>query len=37
MTTFARRDGDDWVINGSKRWIGLATLAHIAINLGDDG
>ncbi|MGO1255665.1 acyl-CoA dehydrogenase family protein, partial [Microbacterium gubbeenense] len=31
MTTFARRDGDDWVLNGSKRWIGLATLAGIAI------
>ena len=39
MTTFARRDGDDWVINGSKRWIGLATLAHIAIiwAMTDDG
>lgn len=31
MTTFARRDGDDWVLNGSKRWIGLATIAGIAI------
>lgn len=31
MTTFARRDGDDWVINGTKRWIGLATIAQIAI------
>ncbi len=39
MTTFARRDGDDWVINGSKRWIGLATLAQIAIiwAMTDDG
>lgn len=31
MTTFARRDGDDWVLNGAKRWIGLATIADIAI------
>ena len=31
MTTFARRDGDDWVISGSKRWIGLASIAQVAI------
>ncbi|MGO2551110.1 MAG: acyl-CoA dehydrogenase family protein, partial [Glutamicibacter arilaitensis] len=31
MTTFARRDGDDWVINGSKRWIGLANVAQVAV------
>ncbi|WP_154605564.1 acyl-CoA dehydrogenase family protein [Arthrobacter sp. AQ5-05] len=31
MKTFARRDGGDWVINGSKRWIGLASIAQIAI------
>jgi glutaryl-CoA dehydrogenase len=31
MTTFARRDGDDWVLNGAKRWIGLATIAHVAV------
>jgi glutaryl-CoA dehydrogenase len=31
MTTFARRDGDDWVITGTKRWIGLASVATIAI------
>jgi glutaryl-CoA dehydrogenase len=31
MNTFARRDGDDWIISGSKRWIGLASIAHIAI------
>lgn len=31
MTTFARRDGDGWVINGAKRWIGLASIARIAI------
>ncbi|NLP84207.1 acyl-CoA dehydrogenase [Microbacterium sp. CFH 90308] len=31
MTTFARREGDTWVINGAKRWIGLASIAHIAI------
>jgi glutaryl-CoA dehydrogenase len=31
MTTFARRDGDDWVLNGAKRWIGLASVAHLAV------
>ncbi|MBN7793288.1 acyl-CoA dehydrogenase family protein [Microbacterium esteraromaticum] len=31
MTTFARRDGSDWVLNGAKRWIGLASIAHVAI------
>lgn len=31
MTTSARRDGDDWVLDGAKRWIGLASIADIAI------
>lgn len=31
MTSFARRDGADWVITGRKRWIGLGTIADIAI------
>ncbi|QIV87647.1 acyl-CoA dehydrogenase family protein [Glutamicibacter mishrai] len=31
MKTFARRDGGDWVINGSKRWIGLANVAQVAV------
>jgi glutaryl-CoA dehydrogenase len=31
MSTFARRDGDDWVLSGAKRWIGLASIAQIAI------
>lgn len=31
MKTFARRDGDDWIISGHKRWIGLASIADIAI------
>ena len=31
MTTFAHRDGSDWVLNGTKRWIGLASVAHVAI------
>ncbi len=39
MTTFARRDGDDWVINGTKRWIGLASIADVAViwAMTDDG
>ncbi|UOQ90412.1 acyl-CoA dehydrogenase family protein [Agromyces endophyticus] len=31
MTTVARRDGDEWVIDGAKRWIGLAALADVAV------
>jgi glutaryl-CoA dehydrogenase len=31
MTTTARRDGDDWVIDGAKRWIGLASIADVAV------
>lgn len=31
MTTSARRDGDGWVLSGTKRWIGLASIADIAI------
>ncbi|WP_293698862.1 acyl-CoA dehydrogenase family protein [uncultured Agrococcus sp.] len=31
MHTRAVRDGDGWVLNGSKRWIGLANLASVAI------
>ena len=31
MKTFARKDGDDWILNGSKRWIGLASLADVAV------
>lgn len=31
MRTFARRDGAGWVLNGSKRWIGLASVAKVAI------
>jgi glutaryl-CoA dehydrogenase len=31
MRTHAVRDGDDWVLNGSKRWIGLASIADVAI------
>jgi glutaryl-CoA dehydrogenase len=31
MTTFARRDGSDWVISGRKRWIGLGSVADVAV------
>jgi glutaryl-CoA dehydrogenase len=31
MKTFAKKDGSDWVLNGSKRWIGMGTMADIAI------
>lgn len=32
MATFAAPDGDGgWVLNGAKRWIGLASVAQIAI------
>jgi glutaryl-CoA dehydrogenase len=31
MKTRARRDGDDWLIDGAKMWITNGNLAHIAI------
>ena len=31
MKTFARKDGSDWVLNGSKRWIGMGTIADVAV------
>ena len=31
MLTTARRDGDQWVLNGKKRWIGLATIASVGV------
>jgi glutaryl-CoA dehydrogenase len=31
MATRAVRDGDGWVLTGSKRWIGLASIADVAI------
>lgn len=32
MLTYARQDAHgDWILNGSKRWIGLANLADVAI------
>jgi glutaryl-CoA dehydrogenase len=31
MKTFARKDGSDWVINGEKRWIGMGTIADVAV------
>ncbi len=30
MKTFARKDGSDWILNGSKRWIGMASIADVA-------
>ncbi|PYI64995.1 acyl-CoA dehydrogenase [Arthrobacter livingstonensis] len=39
MATVARRDGDGWVLTGAKRWIGLASIAHVAViwARADDG
>ncbi|MDG2288425.1 MAG: acyl-CoA dehydrogenase family protein, partial [Woeseiaceae bacterium] len=31
MKTHAKRDGDDWILNGSKMWITNATIADVAI------
>src|SRR4029450_5131386 len=31
MTTRPPRDGSDWVLNGAKRWIGLASIAQVAV------
>ncbi len=31
MQTTARLDGNEWVIDGAKRWIGLASIADVAV------
>ncbi len=31
LRTVAARDGDEWVLNGSKRWIGNATFSDIVV------
>ena len=31
MRTTARRDGSDWVLSGQKRWIGMASIADVAV------
>nr|WP_030503552.1 acyl-CoA dehydrogenase family protein [Micromonospora purpureochromogenes] len=31
MTTRARRDGDDWILNGSKLWITNAPIADVGV------
>ncbi|TAJ49325.1 MAG: acyl-CoA dehydrogenase [Herbiconiux sp.] len=31
LRTIATRDGDEWVLNGSKRWIGNATFSDITV------
>jgi glutaryl-CoA dehydrogenase len=40
LRTTARRDGDSWILNGEKRWIGNATFADLIVvwarDLDDD-
>ncbi|WP_416416572.1 acyl-CoA dehydrogenase family protein [Paenarthrobacter aromaticivorans] len=31
MATFARETSDGWVLNGAKRWIGLASIADVMV------
>jgi glutaryl-CoA dehydrogenase len=31
MKTFARKEGSEWVLNGRKRWIGMGTIADVAV------
>lgn len=39
MKTHAKRDGDDWIINGAKMWITSGTIADVAVvwAMTDDG
>jgi glutaryl-CoA dehydrogenase len=39
LATTARRDGDEYVLNGAKRWIGLGSLADVVVvwARGEDG
>ena len=36
LRTLARREGDTWVLNGAKRWIGNATFADVVVVLAKD-
>ncbi|MGY1826215.1 MULTISPECIES: acyl-CoA dehydrogenase family protein [unclassified Blastococcus] len=36
LETTARRDGDEWVIDGAKRWIGNGTFADIVVVFARD-
>ncbi len=36
LRTTARREGDHWVLNGEKRWIGNATFADVVVILAKD-
>jgi len=36
LRTLARRDGDTWVLDGAKRWIGNATFADVVVVLAKD-
>ncbi|HZC18090.1 MAG TPA: acyl-CoA dehydrogenase family protein [Rubrobacteraceae bacterium] len=31
MKTMARKEGTEWVLNGEKRWIGMGTIADVAV------
>jgi glutaryl-CoA dehydrogenase len=31
MKTFARRDGEDWILSGVKRWISYGSIADVAL------
>lgn len=31
LTTTARREGDNWILNGQKKWIGNATFADVTV------
>ncbi len=40
LATTARRDGDDWILNGEKKWIGNAAFADLVViwaRAEDDG
>src|SRR5262245_14547047 len=37
METRARRDGDGWILNGTKRWITNGSIADVAIVWAKDG
>jgi glutaryl-CoA dehydrogenase len=37
LTTTARRDGDEWVLDGRKKWIGNAPFADVTVIWARDG